>query len=34
MSNIKLFIVIFIMSSNYILSQDMENKLGNEKVYT
>ena len=31
MSNIKLFIVIFIMSSNYILSQDMENKLVNEK---
>ena len=31
MSNIKLFIIIFITSSNYILSQDMENKLANEK---
>ena len=31
MSNIKLFFLVFIMSSNFILSQDMENKLANEK---
>ena len=31
MSNIKLFFLVFIMSSNFILSQDMENKLVNEK---
>ena len=31
MSNIKLYFLIYIMSSNFILSQDMENKLANEK---
>ena len=31
MSNIKLFFLVFIMSSNFILAQDMENKLVNEK---
>ena len=31
MSNIKLYFLIFIMSSNFILSQDMENNLANEK---
>ena len=31
MSNIKLFFLVFIMSSNFIVSQDMENKLANEK---
>ena len=31
MSNIKLYFLIYIMSSNFILSQDMENNLANEK---
>ena len=31
MSNIKLYFLIYIISSNFILSQDMENNLANEK---